>query len=104
MTRTTLLVTVALSALTAHASAAPNIVFMFSDDHAYQAIGAYGSKINQTPNIDRIAKQGARFANTFRAEFRCGRTLFIFLNKLHQSWIICVVETQLIAPCGNSAI
>ena len=36
----------------------PNIVFIFADDHAYQAIGAYGSKINQTPNIDRMADGG----------------------------------------------
>ena len=36
----------------------PNIVFIFSDDHAYQAISAYGDarKLIQTPNIDRIAK------------------------------------------------
>jgi arylsulfatase A-like enzyme len=36
----------------------PNILFLFSDDHACQAIGAYGSKINSTPNIDRIAREG----------------------------------------------
>jgi len=34
----------------------PNVVFIFSDDHATQAISAYGSKINHTPNIDRIAE------------------------------------------------
>jgi hypothetical protein len=39
----------------------PNIVFIFCDDHAYQAIGAYGSKLVDTPNIDRLAKQGMRF-------------------------------------------
>lgn len=37
----------------------PNILFIFSDDHATQAISAYGSVINKTPNIDRIAKNGA---------------------------------------------
>ena len=39
----------------------PNIVIIVSDDHAYQAISTYGSKLLQTPNIDRIAKEGARF-------------------------------------------
>ena len=39
----------------------PNLLFMMSDDHAFQAIGAYGSKINRTPNIDRIAGEGAIF-------------------------------------------
>ncbi|MCA9194694.1 MAG: sulfatase-like hydrolase/transferase [Planctomycetales bacterium] len=50
----------------------PNIVFVFSDDHAVQAISAYGSNINQTPNIDRIAKQGAVFVNSFCANSICG--------------------------------
>jgi arylsulfatase A-like enzyme len=36
----------------------PNIIVIMSDDHAYQAISAYGSKLIQTPNIDRIAKEG----------------------------------------------
>ncbi len=39
----------------------PNILFVFADDHAYQAIGAYGSAINETPNIDRLAAGGMRF-------------------------------------------
>jgi hypothetical protein len=37
----------------------PNILVIFSDDHTEQAISAYGSKLMQTPNIDRIAKEGA---------------------------------------------
>jgi arylsulfatase A-like enzyme len=45
----------------AQSTSRPNIVFIFSDDHAYQAVGAYGSKLNQTPNIDRIAREGMRF-------------------------------------------
>lgn len=43
----------------------PNIVFIMSDDHAYQAVGAYGSKINETPNIDRIANEGIRFDRAY---------------------------------------
>lgn len=39
----------------------PNIIFIMSDDHAYQAISAYGGGLNKTPNIDRIAKEGAIF-------------------------------------------
>ena len=39
----------------------PNILFIMSDDHAYQAISAYGHGLNQTPNIDRLAEQGAIF-------------------------------------------
>ncbi len=53
-----------LLAAGAHAqppSARPNIIFIFLDDHAYQAISAYGSRINQTPHIDRLATGGMRF-------------------------------------------
>src|SRR6516162_4075059 len=39
----------------------PNILYIMADDHAAHAISAYGSKINKTPNIDRIAKEGMRF-------------------------------------------
>ncbi len=42
----------------------PNIIYIMSDDHAYQAISAYGSALKElaaTPNIDRIAREGIRF-------------------------------------------
>lgn len=41
--------------------ARPNILFIMTDDHAYHAMSCYGSVVNQTPNIDRIAKEGMRF-------------------------------------------
>jgi len=41
----------------------PNILFIFTDDHACQALGAYGSKINKTPHMDRLAKEGMLFSN-----------------------------------------
>jgi arylsulfatase A-like enzyme len=50
----------------------PNIVFIFSDDHAYQAISAYGSKVNKTPNIDRLAKEGMRFDRCLVPNSLCG--------------------------------
>lgn len=49
----------------------PNILFIFSDDHAQHAISAYGSKVNRTPNIDRIATEGARFTNSFVTNSIC---------------------------------
>lgn len=50
----------------------PNIIFILSDDHAYQAISAYGSKLMQTPNIDRIARGGALFRNALVGNSICG--------------------------------
>ncbi|HZO84773.1 MAG TPA: sulfatase/phosphatase domain-containing protein [Verrucomicrobiae bacterium] len=46
-------------------AAPPNFLFIMSDDHAAHAMSCYGSKINQTPNLDRIAKAGMRFNNCF---------------------------------------
>ncbi|MCP3904832.1 MAG: sulfatase [Planctomycetes bacterium] len=50
----------------------PNILFIFADDHAYQAIGAYGSVINETPSIDRIAREGMRFDRCLVTNSICG--------------------------------
>jgi len=49
----------------------PNILFIFSDDHAQHAISCYGSKVNTTPNIDRLAEGGARFTNSFVTNSIC---------------------------------
>ncbi len=49
----------------------PNILYIMADDHAAHAISAYGSKINQTPNIDRIGKDGMRFTNCFVTNSIC---------------------------------
>lgn len=50
----------------------PNIIFIFSDDHTYQAIGAYGNKLAKTPNIDRIAGEGALLNNNLVTNSICG--------------------------------
>lgn len=52
-------------------AAKPNILFIFSDDHAQHAISSYGSKVNTTPNIDRLAAGGARFTNSFVTNSIC---------------------------------
>ena len=44
--------------LSASADPRPNIVWIFSDDHAYQAISAYSNRLTETPNIDRLADEG----------------------------------------------
>lgn len=49
----------------------PNILFIMSDDHAAHAISAYGSRINQTPNLDRLAREGMRFDNCFVTNAIC---------------------------------
>lgn len=61
----------------------PNIIFIFTDDHASQSISAYGSKINVTPHIDRIAEEGAIFLNSFCGNSICGPSRATILTGLH---------------------
>jgi arylsulfatase A-like enzyme len=49
----------------------PNILFIMADDHAAHAMSCYGSRINQTPNLDRIANGGMRFTNCFCTNSIC---------------------------------
>jgi arylsulfatase A-like enzyme len=49
----------------------PNILFIMTDDHAAHAIGAYGSRVNKTPNIDRLAREGMLFENVFATNAIC---------------------------------
>jgi len=51
--------------------ARPNILFIMSDDHASHAMSCYGSRINETPNLDRIAQAGVRLDNCFCTNSIC---------------------------------
>ena len=61
----------------------PNIVFIFSDDHSTAAISAYGSRINNTPNLDRLAAEGMLFENTFCTNGICAPSRAVILTGKH---------------------
>tara|TARA_B100000519_G_C14251584_1_gene442710 strand:- start:1149 stop:3344 length:2196 start_codon:yes stop_codon:yes gene_type:complete len=61
----------AISAIMAHASDKPNIVFFFADDQTTSTLGAYGNTIVQTPNLDRLADEGTLFRNAFVSQAIC---------------------------------
>lgn len=61
----------------------PNILFIMSDDHSERAISAYGSKLINTPNIDRIANEGVLFKNSFVANSICGPSRAVMLTGKH---------------------
>ena len=73
-----LALTSAAAPLEAAGNRRPNILFLFCDDHAYQAISAYQEvsayhlNLNRTPNIDRLAREGIRFDNCFVTNSICG--------------------------------
>ena len=58
----------------------PNILFIMSDDHAQRAISAYGGKLVLTPNIDRIADEGALFRNSFVTNSICTPSRAVLLT------------------------
>ncbi len=61
----------------------PNIIFIMSDDHAYQAISAYDRKLIETPNIDRIAKRGMLFTNASVTNSICAPSRATILTGKH---------------------
>ncbi|MBM1106206.1 sulfatase [Aurantibacter crassamenti] len=61
----------------------PNIVFIMSDDHAYQAISAYDDKLIKTPNIDRIANEGMLFTNATVTNSICAPSRAVILTGKH---------------------
>ena len=61
----------------------PNIVFIMSDDHAYQAISAYDDRLIQTPNIDRIAEEGMLFTNASVTNSICAPSRAVILTGKH---------------------
>jgi len=52
-------------------SSRTNIIFIMSDDHAAHAIGAYGSRVNKTPHLDRLAAEGARLDSVYCTNSIC---------------------------------
>jgi arylsulfatase A-like enzyme len=60
-----------LQAATGSGAARPNILFIMSDDHAAHAISAYGSGLNRTPQLDRLAHDGMRFEHCFAVNSIC---------------------------------
>jgi N-acetylglucosamine-6-sulfatase len=69
-----LLLSLLLTALHAAEARKPNIIFIMSDDHAAHAVGAYGgrlAKLNPTPTIDRLAREGMLFENCFAVNSIC---------------------------------
>ncbi|MFC4992471.1 sulfatase [Rubritalea tangerina] len=64
----------------------PNIVWIFSDDHSFQTIGAYGGRLSElgmTPNIDRLAKEGMRFDRCYVTNSICAPARAVLLTGKH---------------------
>jgi arylsulfatase A-like enzyme len=61
----------AASAHAAREDSPPNVIFIQADDLGYGDVGCYGQKVIQTPNIDRLAREGMRFTNFYAGSTVC---------------------------------
>jgi arylsulfatase A-like enzyme len=69
----------------------PNILFIMSDDHAAHAISAYGSRLNHTPHLDRLAAEGARLDNCHCTNALCtpSRATIVTGQYGHRTGVTC---------------
>ena len=74
----------------------PNILFIMSDDHAYQAISSYSDKLINTPNIDRIANDGILFSNACVTNSICAPSRAVILTGKHShlNGKVCLLYTS----------
>jgi arylsulfatase A-like enzyme len=61
----------------------PNIIFIMADDLGYADLGCYGQKIIQTPNIDKLAKEGMRFTQTYSGSSVCAPARSVLMTGMH---------------------
>ena len=62
----------------------PNIIFIMVDDMGYHDLGCYGSKTIQTPNIDRMAKEGMRFTDCYSGDAVCASARSTLMTGYHK--------------------
>ena len=68
----------------------PNILFILTDDHAAHAMSTYGSRINETPQLDRIATEGIRFDKADCTNALCAPSRAAILTGAHSHRSECV--------------
>ena len=83
--RSILLVVLALMLTSGQCSATerPNIIFILADDLGYGDVGCYGQKRIQTPNIDRLAKEGMRFTDFYAGSTICAPSRCVLMTGYH---------------------
>ena len=64
-------------------STQPNILFIMTDDHAVRALSCYDGTINNTPNLDRISRDGVIFKNSFVSNSICAPSRAVMLTGKH---------------------
>src|SRR5436190_5479073 len=76
----TVLFATAHNSVAQQANKKPNIIYIMSDDHGYQAISAYGYGLNHTPHIDALAREGMLFNRAYVSNAICGPSRAVMLT------------------------
>jgi arylsulfatase A-like enzyme len=66
-----------------HTNSTPNILIIYADDLGYGDVGAYGAKALETPNMDRLAKEGLQFTSGYAASATCTPSRFALLTGIY---------------------
>lgn len=96
----------ASAALAAQAPARPNIVFLCSDDHHYQCLGAAGNPYISTPNLDKLASRGVHFTHGIVSTAQCAPSRGILLSGLetYQSGLLSNGATKFKPGFGPTVV
>jgi len=82
-TATLLVVTITVTAQQKIRSPQPNIIFILADDLGYADIGCYGQQKTETPNIDKLAKEGMRFTQFYSGSTVCAPARTTLMTGMH---------------------
>jgi arylsulfatase A-like enzyme len=76
----------------------PHIVFLFSDQQRWDTCGCYGQRLNVTPNLDRMAREGVRFEQAFTCQPVCGPARACLQTGQYAAEIGCHTNHRLLPP------
>ena len=77
----------------------PNVIVVLADDHATQAVSCYGSGLNATPHIDRLAREGMRFDRCYVTNSICGPSRACILTGKYS--LANSTGTRFTTPAGS---
>lgn len=74
----------------------PNILFFFTDQQRWDTCGCYGQKLDITPNLDRMAAEGVRFANAYTCQPVCGPARAVLQTGKYATEVNCPVNHRML--------
>jgi uncharacterized sulfatase len=76
-----------LAVLSANAQSKPNVIYVMADDLGYGDLGVYGQKLIQTPNLDRMAREGMRFTQMYAGSTVCAPSRAVLMTGKHMGHV-----------------